>query len=124
MKFVFFTVLWTSVAKKMFKIWCESYILSKEKLRQVHDRIETAEAPSDLGRLPGNINSNYGGFTASQGKKWVLYYCLYAVEGILEEEHVNLVLACRHLCRPSISKTNLLIADQKLLDFCKKGELL
>ena len=108
----------------MFKIWCESYILSEEKLRQVHDRIETAEAPSDLERLPGNINSNYGGFTASQGKKWVLYYCLYAVEGILEEEHVNLVLACRHLCRPSISKTDLLITDQKLLDFCKKGELL
>ena len=108
----------------MFKIWCESDILSKEKLQEVHYRIETVEAPSDLGRLPGNINSNYGGFTASQGKNWVLYYSLHAVEGILEEEHVNFVLACQHLCSPSISKTDLLIADQKLLDFCKKGELL
>ena len=108
----------------MFKIWCESDILPKEKLREVHDRIETVEDPSDLGRLPGNINSNYGRFTASQGMNWVLYYSLYAVEGILEKEHVNFVLACRHLCRPSISKTDLLIADQKLLDFCKKGELL
>ena len=45
-----FTVLWKSVAKKMFKIWCESDILSEEKLREVHDRIETVEAPSDLGR--------------------------------------------------------------------------
>ena len=66
----------------MFKIWCESDILSEEKLREVHDRIETVEAPSDLGRLPGNINSNYGGFAACQGKNWVLYYSLYAVQGI------------------------------------------
>ena len=81
----------------MFKIWCESDILSEEKLREVHDRIETVEAPSDLGRLPGNINSNYGGFAACQGKNWVLYYSLYAVQGIWKEEHVNFVLACRHL---------------------------
>ena len=120
--------LFLGTGKKMFKIWCERDILSKEKLRQVQDRIETVEAPSDLGRLPGNITSNYGGFTASQWKNWVLYYSLYAFEGILEEEHVNcwqnFVLACRHLCKPSISKTDLLIADQKLLDFCKKVELL
>ena len=78
--------LFLGTAEKTFKIRCESDILSKEKLQ---DRIETVEAPSDLGRLPENISSNYGGFTVSQWKNWVLYYSLNAVEGILEEEHVN-----------------------------------
>ena len=69
------------------------------------------------------VKKNYE-YSYHQGMNWVLYYTLYTVEGILEEEHVNFVLSCRHLCRPSISKTDLLIADQKLLDFCNKGELL
>ena len=120
--------LFLGTAKKMFKIWCENDILTKEKLREVQERIETVEAPSDLGRLPGNITSNYGGFTASQWKNWVLYYSLFALEGVLGEEHINcwqnFVLACRHLCKPCISKTDLLIADQKLLDFCRKVESL
>ena len=112
----------------MFKIWCENDILTKEKLRELQERIATVEAPSDQGRLSGNISSNYRGFTASQWKNWVLYYSLYALEGVLDEEHVNcwqnFVLACRHLCKPCITKTDLLIADQKLLHFCKKVESL
>ena len=122
--------LFLGTAKKilMFKIWCENDILAKEKLQEVQERIENVEAPSDLGRLPGNLSSNHGGFTASQWKNWVLYYSLFALEGILGEEHINcwqnFVLACRHLCKPSITKTDLVIADRKLLDFCKKVESL
>ena len=120
--------LFLGTAKKMFKIWCENDILTKEKLQQVQERIGNVEAPSDLGRLPGNISSNYGGFTASQWKNWVLYYSLFALEGILGEEHINcwqnFVLACRHLCKACITKTDLVIADRKLLDFCKKVESL
>lgn len=120
--------LFLGSAKKMFKIWCEDGFLTKEKLREVQKRIENVEAPSDLGRLPGKISSNYGGFTASQWKNWVLYYSLYALEGILGDEHVNcwqnFVLACRHLCKPCITKTDLIIADRKLLDFCRKVESL
>ena len=36
----------------------------------------------------------------------------------------NFVLACRHLCKPTISKADLVIADGKLLDLCKKVESL
>ena len=111
----------------MFKIWCENDLLTKANLRKLNKRIEKVEAPSDLGRLPGNIRSNYGGFTADQWKNRVLYYSMYALEGILSEEHVhrwqNFVLACRYLCSSCISKTDL-IADQKLLDYCKSVESL
>ena len=111
----------------MFKIWCENDILTKQNV-QVEERIHKVDAPSDLGRLPGKISSNYGGFMASHWKNWVLYYSLYALEGVLSNEHIccwqNFVLACRHLCKPCITKTDLLIADQKLLDFCKKVESL
>ena len=120
--------LFLGTAKRMFKIWCENDLLTKADLRKLNERIEKVEAPSDLGRLPGNIKSNYGGFTADQWKNWVLYYSMYALEGVLSEEHVhcwqNFVLACRYLCRSCISKTDLLIADQKLLDFCKSVESL
>ena len=120
--------LFLGTAKKMFKIWCESDILTKQSLQEVVERIQRVDAPSDLGRLPGNISSNYGGFTANQWKNWVLYYSLYALEEVLSEEHIrcwqNFVLACRHLCKPCITKTDLLIADQKLLDFCRKVESL
>ena len=120
--------LFLGTAKKMFKLWCEKDILTKEKLKKVQENIETVKAPSDLGRLPGNISSNYGGFTASQWKNWVLYYSMYALQGVLNEEHMkcwqNFVLACRHLCKPTISKADLVIADGKLLDFCKKVESL
>lgn len=53
---------------------------------------------------------------------------MHALEGILTEEHIHcwqhFVLACRHLCRSSITKTDLIIADRKLLDFCKSVEAL
>ena len=118
--------LFLGTAKKMFKICCKNDILTKEKLREVQEHIETVEAPTHLGRLPGNISSNYAGFTASQWKNWVSYYLLYALEGVLGEEHINRwqtsVLACHHLSRPYIMKTDLLIADQRLLHFCKKVE--
>jgi len=73
--------------KKMFKIWCENDLLTTANLRTVNECIEKVEAPSDLGHLPGNIRSNYGGFTADQWKNWVLYYSMYALEGISSEKH-------------------------------------
>lgn len=111
--------LFLGTAKKMFKIWGENDILTKQKLQEVGERIQSVDCPSDLGRLPGNISSNYGGFIACQWKNWVLYYSLYALEGVLSEEDIrcwqNFVIACRHLCKPCITKTDLLIADQKIL---------
>ena len=82
--------------------------------------------PSDLGRLPGNIQSNYGGFTASQWKNFVLYYSMFALKGILPESHMHywqsFVLACRLICKPCISKTDLMIADKKFLHFATEYE--
>ena len=89
--------LFLGTAKKMFKIWCENDILAKEKLQEVQERIENVE-----------VVSNHGGFTASQWKNWVLYYSLFALEGILGEEHINcwqnFALACRHLCKRALPK--------------------
>lgn len=112
----------------MFKLWCENELLTKTDLNKLEEQINSVDAPSDLGRLPGSISSNCGGFTASHWKNWVLYYSMYALEGILTEEHIHcwqhFVLACRHLCMSSITKTDLIIADRKLLDFCKSVEAL
>ena len=71
----------------MFKIWCENDLLTTANLRTVNECLEKVEAPSDLGHLPGNIRSNYGGFTADQWKNWVLYYSMYTLEGVSSEKH-------------------------------------
>ena len=86
--------LFLGTAKKIFKIWCKNKHLTKEKLREVQECFENVEVPSDLGQLLGNISSNYGGFTASQGKNWVLYNSVLALEGILGEEHQLLAKFC------------------------------
>lgn len=46
--------------------------------------------PSDTGRVPTNIATNYGHFTADEWKNWVLLYSLYALQGLLPERHADL----------------------------------
>lgn len=120
--------LFLGTAKRVFSVWIQREILSKSDLAKIQERIEKISATSDLGRLPGNITSNYGGFTAAQWKNFVLLYSMYALEGILPNQHLHcwqsFVLACRHLCKPCITETDLLIADRKLLDFVKSFERL
>ena len=46
---------------------------------------------------------------------------MYALKDTLPEEHLHywqsFVLACRLLCKPCITKTELMLADCKLMDF-------
>lgn len=120
--------LFLGTAKKLFKIWIDKELLSKKDLNAIESRIEVMNATSDLGRLPSKIATSCGGFTASQWQNWILYYAMYCTEGILPEEHLNclqtFVIACRLLCKTSISKTDLFLADRKLLDFAIKFERL
>ena len=118
--------LFLGTAKRVFSKWIENDIIAKRDLNTIQERIELFCSSSDLGRLPGNISSNHGGYTAGQWKNFVLLYSMYVLKGVLPDSHFHywqsFVLACKYLCQPCISKTDLLIADRKLLDFLKAYE--
>ena len=120
--------LFLGTAKRVFAKWIEEDVITKDGLETIQKRIEEMSASSDIGRLPGHIKSNYGGYTAAQWKNFVLLYSMYALQGVLPQQHLHywqsFVLACRHLCQPCITKTDLMLADAKLLDFLREYERL
>ena len=118
--------LFLGTAKRVFSKWVENDIITKEGLDTVQSKMNEISSLSDIGRLPGNIKSNYGGYTAAQWKNFVLLFSMYSLKDVLPHEHLHywqsFVLACRLLCKPCITKTELKMADCKLLDFLKEYE--
>lgn len=116
--------LFLGTAKRVFTKWIEDDIITKQGLQTIQARIDEISSLSDISRLPGNIKSNYGGYTAAQWKNFVVLFSMYAVKDVLPEQHLrywqSFVLACRLLCRPCINKTDLMVADCKLLHFLKE----
>lgn len=62
-------------------------MFSNKQMKEIENRINSIEVPSDLGRIPINIESNYGSYTAEQWKNWTLIYSVYCLKDILPEEH-------------------------------------
>lgn len=82
--------------------------------------------PSDIGRIPQRIESGFAGFTADQYKTWITIYSIPALFNILPSEHLecwrHLVLACRILCKQSLSNCDMSLADGLLMQFCRRVE--
>ena len=118
--------LFLGTAKRVFSKWIEEEIITKAGLDKLQERIEDISSLSDIGRLPGNIKSNYGGYTAAQWKNFVLLFSMYALKDVLPNQHLHywqsFVLACRLLCKPCITKTGLMVSDCKLMHFLKEYE--
>ena len=118
--------LFLGTAKRVFTKWVEDDIITKTGLETIQTRINEITVLSDIGRLPGNIKSNYGGFTAAQWKNFVLLFSMYCLKDVLPDQHLHywqsFVLACCLLCRSCITKTDLMLADCKLMHFVKEYE--
>ena len=63
--------MFLGTAKRVFTKWIEDAIITKEGLQTIQARIGKISSLSDIGRLPRNIKSNYGGYTAAQWKNFV-----------------------------------------------------
>lgn len=120
--------LFLGTGKYMFKLWISLNLLTKNDLAAIENIISLYSVPHYLGRLPINISSNYGGYTAAQWQKWITLYSPVALKTILPNEHyccwLLFVRACSILSRQIVSKNDVLVADMLLLNFCKKFELL
>ena len=120
--------LFLGTAKRVFTMWADQNVITKADMSKIQDRIEEICATSGLGRLPSNIKSNHGGYTAAQWKNFVLLYSMYVLKDVLPENVMHcwqsFVLACRLLCKPCITKTDLMLADSKFMHFLKEYETL
>lgn len=106
----------------MKKIWMERDILSKEKLQVIQCRVDSLNVPSDMGRIPRKVASNFSGFTAEQLKNWVIVYSMFALRGLLPQADYScwqaFVLACYLICRRQINKIDIHKADLLFVKFC------
>ena len=120
--------LFLGTSKHVFKLWDKQGIIGKKEMKLLEKRIEEMDVPSDIGRLPKKISSNYGSYTAEQWKNWTVIYSMYALKGVIADKHLQcwqtFVLACRYLCKSTISFVDLQKADLLLLKFCKQFEKL
>jgi len=112
----------------MFNLWLKNVLFSNKQTVEIQNRIKRMDVPNTIGRLPIKIMSNAGSFTAEQWKNWTLIYSIYCLKGILPENHLKCwqtyVLACKYICKPIISATDINIADGLFLKFCKEIETL
>ena len=109
-------------------IWLDTGILDSDDYSIVQSRIDNVNAPSDIGRIPHKVLSGFSSLTADQLKNWVLYYSILSLKDRLHGEHRecwrHFVLACRLLCKKSISNNDILLADALLMQYCRRTEQL
>ena len=121
--------LFLGTSKKMIEIWKEKGFLDKDNLKLIQERVDKADCPSDVGKLPSKIDKfSFEGFTGDECKNWTIIFSMYALKDILPSEHLacwqQFVLACCYLCNRFISQNDIIVADQLLIKFCKSFERL
>lgn len=118
--------LFLGTTKRMFTLWLDLGILNKNLLNTLNLKIERLKIPSDIGRIPTNIASNYSRFTAEEWKNWTLYYSPLVLRGVITEVHYNcwqkFVLACTFLCKPFITKDEIAKAEGLFFRFGEQVE--
>ena len=99
--------LFLGTGKHVFSVWIETGILTKTNLKN----IKLFKVPNDVGRLPSQISSSYGSFTANQWKNWICVYSCVILKDILPPEHFKcwqlFVRSCVILCSYSINENDI-----------------
>ena len=114
--------LFLGTGKHVFSVWIETGILTKTNLKNIEQRLKLFNVPNDVGRLPSQISSSYGSFTANQWKNWICVYSCVILKDILPPEHFRcwqlFVRSCVILCSYSINENDISSADLFLKQFC------
>lgn len=107
-------------------MWIEKELLKQENLKEIEGRCKLFHLPADVGRLPTNISSGYGGFTANQWCNWITIYSPVVLKSILPDDHLRCwllyVRACSILRSRIIKRSDIISADLYLTEFCRGFE--
>ena len=105
-------------------IWIGRSILDVSALNKIETRLKAMVVPAGLGRVPVTINTGFF-LTAEQWKNWTLYFLMYCLGDLLPNDELecwrHFVLACRRLCKFSVTNDDITVADGLLLKFCKRA---
>ena len=120
--------LFLGTAKHMIhNVYIKHGFLDKQAIDRIHKRIEKVVLPSNLGRMPTQIDSR-ATYTAEQWKNWTIYFSIFCFHDLLSKPQIecwrHFVLACRYLCKKTLTETDITIADSLLLRFCSRTEQL
>lgn len=100
--------------------------MSPSGLYAIQDHINSMHVPPDIGRIPRKINTGFSGCTTDQYKNWVTLYSVPCLHSFLDQDQLecwcHFILACRLLCKRSLTHSYLSIADALLLRFCRRSE--
>lgn len=120
--------LYLGTCKLCFEIWVEDKILTKTDLKTIENSIELFQLPCDVGRIPSQISSCHGSFTAIQWKHWITIYSAVVLKGVLDPQHLQCwllyVQACALLCRNVIKRCDVECAHLYIKQFCSKFQSL
>ena len=115
--------LFLGVAKHAVSVWKEKNIISAHTFSSIQKSVDSIKVPSDVGRIPGKIDSGFADFTADQWKNWIVIYSLVALKGRLPHEHylcwTKFVHACTILCSPSLTPSTIAQAHTLIADYCR-----
>ena len=72
------------------KLWGEIGYLKKEKLDFIQSRVDSAQCPSDLGKISCKIDKfSFGGFAADEFRNWTLIFSIHALHDTLADEDMK-----------------------------------
>ena len=69
--------LWLGTAEKFFRTLVKEEYFTEDDLEITEEKFEAFDVPSDLGRLPGKISSNWTSFKADEWKNWTSIFSMY-----------------------------------------------
>ena len=55
----------------------------------MEEKVDKCEIFSSIGRIPHIIASSFRSFTADQRKTWTMVFSMYAIHGVLGQEHLE-----------------------------------
>ena len=120
--------LFLGTAKNVFSLWKTHKILPESSSAIIQQKMDAMITSSHVGQLPGKIAtaSGFSGFTAEQWMIWTIVYSPFALHEVLPPEHYEMwslfSKSCSLLCRPFIHKTELVTADELMIEFCNRFE--
>lgn len=107
--------LFLETGKHVFSVWIEAGLLTKDNLKVIEERLKLFNVPNDVGRIPSQISSTHGSFTANQWKNWICVYSCIILKDILPPEHFRcwllFVRSCVILCSYSVNENSISSAD-------------
>ncbi len=102
--------MFLGTGKHMLGVWIENGLLTKDKLIQIDSKMNQFRVPADVGRVPSNILSLFGGLTANQWRNWITIYSAVVLKGLLPQDHLQCwlwyVRACSMLCSRIIRQSD------------------